>query len=239
MDKIAIHRYERGRHPAGGKWTHYEVVSGPNPLGPRGGLGGKWVDGTARKHFWNSSDALEYAQRLAVDEGLEFVSGGVVATNREGAPIEKPRDPPLPREAFDPNGAVDTRQRQLAKTTMRPGQQEFRRSIINAYANRCALSGCIVSEALEAAHIHPYLGDASDHVTNGLLLRADLHKIFDRFLIAIDSTLALQVSKVIRHSEYGLLHGRTLSVPKELLHHPSNAALAFHYASFLDLEHSR
>lgn len=41
------------------------------------------------------------------------------------------------------------------------------------------MTGCDVVQALDAAHISPYLGDQSNHVTNGVLLRADIHTLFD------------------------------------------------------------
>ena len=60
---------------------------------------------------------------------------------------------------------------------------KFRDALIGAYAGRCAITGCSVLDILEAAHITPYLGPDTNHVTNGLLLRADLHTLFDTCLL--------------------------------------------------------
>ncbi|MDZ7808966.1 MAG: HNH endonuclease signature motif containing protein [Arhodomonas sp.] len=53
----------------------------------------------------------------------------------------------------------------------------FGETLIEAYEGRCAITGCNMLDVLEAAHIHPYRGDATNHPSNGLLLRADLHRV--------------------------------------------------------------
>lgn len=109
----------------------------------------------------------------------------------------------------------------------RPGQAKFRRELKLYYGNRCCISGCTVTEVLEGAHIDPYQNPASDHVQNGLLLRADLHTLFDRHLIAIHpDTLEVHVSKRLRDpAGYAAWHGVTLRVPDEPTHRPDLGAL--------------
>ena len=68
----------------------------------------------------------------------------------------------------------------------RPGQGRFRDVLMIAYAGSCCVTGCSVIEVLEAAHIDPFNGESSDHPENGLLLRCDLHALFDQSLMAID-----------------------------------------------------
>jgi hypothetical protein len=70
----------------------------------------------------------------------------------------------------------------------RPGQQRFRADLKMAYGCRCCISGCTVSETLEAAHIDPYGGNDFDHLQNGLLLRLDLHRLFDAGKLAVEPT---------------------------------------------------
>ena len=67
----------------------------------------------------------------------------------------------------------------------RPGQNEFRDTLINLYGCKCLISGCDIEEALEAAHIIPFNGLHSHHLANGLLLRVDLHRLFDNHLLTI------------------------------------------------------
>src|SRR6185369_1227809 len=79
---------------------------------------------------------------------------------------------------FDPNQA-DMRKLREASIIYRQGQAKFRQSVLSAYKNRCCISGFDVADALDAAHIVPYLGEHSNKVANGLLLRSDLHALFD------------------------------------------------------------
>ena len=77
----------------------------------------------------------------------------------------------------------------------RPGQAKFRKKLKAAYAHTCCITGCTIAEALEGAHIDPYLGIGSDNVKNGLLLRRDLHALFDADLIGIEpATLTVRLA---------------------------------------------
>jgi hypothetical protein len=67
----------------------------------------------------------------------------------------------------------------------RPGQQEFSRDVRQAYRNRCAITDCTTPEALEAAHIRTEEGRDYNGLTNGILLRADIHALFDAGLITL------------------------------------------------------
>lgn len=245
MGKVAIHQYKRGKHPSGGKYTHYEVVSGSNPFGPHGGRGGRWVDGKLRKHFWSKDKAREYALNLAAMECLEFIDS---YEDKENDLELLQHEAALPREAavsepemeyFDPDTVIDTRRKKLIKGAARPGQKRFREQVLNAYSFVCSATGCSVKEALDAAHIHPYLGSATNHLCNGILLRADIHKLFDGFLVAIDESYNLRVSHTIRDTEYGSLHERRINLPHEERGQPSKKALDLHYAEFCRLERYR
>ncbi|GGC69247.1 hypothetical protein GCM10011504_53930 [Siccirubricoccus deserti] len=88
-------------------------------------------------------------------------------------------------EAFDPDSIEEVRRRALRAIRVRRGQPAFRAALLQTYAGRCAITGCAVPDVLEAAHIVPYQGLLTNHVTNGLLLRADLHTLFDCGLIAV------------------------------------------------------
>ncbi|MFM6783905.1 MAG: pentapeptide repeat-containing protein [Dolichospermum sp.] len=67
----------------------------------------------------------------------------------------------------------------------REGQQEFKEELKETYGYRCLISGCDIEQIIEAAHIIPYSKIESHDVANGLLLRVDLHRLFDAHLIAI------------------------------------------------------
>ena len=77
------------------------------------------------------------------------------------------------------------RARALREVVQQRGQPAFRRALLAAYGERCAITGCDAEDALEAAHIIGYPGPDTQHVSNGLLLRADIHTLFDLGLVAI------------------------------------------------------
>jgi predicted restriction endonuclease len=130
---------------------------------------------------------------------------------------------------FDPTGITDARERVMAQIVRRRGQPEFRRQLLAAYRGRCAISGCDATEALEAAHITPFRGTDTNRAGNGILLRADLHTLFDLGLLAIspaDLTVALAPSLLT--SAYADLNGKRVRIPDEESMWPSTAALQAH-----------
>lgn len=130
---------------------------------------------------------------------------------------------------FDPASVEDARKRTLAAIVQRQGQTAFRNALLKAYGGRCAITGCDVVEAMEAAHIYPYQGAATNHVSNGLLLRSDLHTLFDVGLMAIDpDTMTVIVAGKLRSSVYGVHHAQPLRLPVAPAERPSAAALALH-----------
>lgn len=121
----------------------------------------------------------------------------------------------------------DSRLRTLRAIARRQGGQRFREALLRAYDGRCAVTGCDVSAALEAAHIVPYQGAHTDVVSNGLLLRADIHTLFDLHLIAVDPiTLQIRVSATIRHHAHAEgLSALRLRLPADPTNAPNRRAL--------------
>jgi HNH endonuclease len=120
-------------------------------------------------------------------------------------------------EPFDPLDERDGRERVLATLVRRRGQAEFRRELLRAYRSRCAISGCPVEDVLEAAHIKAYRGEHTNHVTNGLLLRADLHVLFDLYLIAIEpgsDSYSVIIDPGLASTPYGQFDGQKLLLPE-------------------------
>ena len=64
-------------------------------------------------------------------------------------------------------------------------QQQFRDALFAAYESKCAISGFDTPQVLQAAHIDPYRGPQSQYISNGVLLRADLHLLYDANLLSI------------------------------------------------------
>ncbi len=100
----------------------------------------------------------------------------------------------------------------------RLGQGAFRISVMDAYQRKCAVSGGKVLPALEAAHIRPFADGGSHDVSNGILLRRDIHSVFDVGYVTIDPDLRFVVSDRVKQDfnnghEYYRLHGASVEVP--------------------------
>ncbi|MEV1074661.1 HNH endonuclease [Micromonospora parva] len=128
--------------------------------------------------------------------------------------------------SIEPEAAAEGRRRRLAEVTARQGQADFRRRLMEAYGNRCAITGCDTEAALQAAHIDPYDGPATNQVNNGLLLRADLHNLLDRGLIWIDESYVLHVVGGTEH--YSGYHGQRIRLPRRTEDLPDPEALLRH-----------
>jgi len=120
----------------------------------------------------------------------------------------------------------DEREEVRESVVRRRGQAAFRRKLIAAYRGHCAVTGTDVLPVLDAAHISPYSGPASDHIENGLLLRTDIHALFDLGLLAIDpSTMRCLLDSSLASTGYADLKGRKLRLPAEGAKRPSPLAL--------------
>lgn len=157
------------------------------------------------------------------------------ATNKAIQSIEKSLEE---KGAFNPTNIKDARNRVLTPIVQRRGQPAFRRKLLKAYGGKCAVSGCNVREVLEAAHIIPYLGGKTDFAANGLLLRADLHTLFDLCLISVDATTKkVLVSPKLAGTVYQKLAGKKIRLPRQTSCQPHPKALAEHQkkcGKFLD-----
>jgi predicted restriction endonuclease len=108
----------------------------------------------------------------------------------------------------------------------RQGQQKFRQSLLDAYGRKCAITNFDAEAALEAAHIIPYIEIENNEPSNGLLLRADLHTLFDLNLITIDpETLKVYIHPTLQKTEYRTLEGKELQVPKDEMCRPKQEFL--------------
>ena len=115
----------------------------------------------------------------------------------------------------------------------RLGQGAFRVLVTDIYERRCAITQERTLPALEAAHIRPY-GDGGEHeARNGLLLRRDIHSLFDTGYVTVTPDLHFEVSRRIREEfengrHYYAHHGQRISLPEQLDQHPDSDLLAWH-----------
>lgn len=132
---------------------------------------------------------------------------------------------------------ADTRETVLRQIKSRRGQQVFRTALRQRYGDRCMISGCTIIDIVEASHIKSYQGDDDNHPENGLLLRADLHTLFDLHLIGLEpGTLRILVAQEARRNGYDLFDGQTLQYTGE---GPSPEAVVFRWKQFVQIAGDR
>ena len=120
-------------------------------------------------------------------------------------------------------------------TLIRPrlGQGAFRIVVTDAYQRRCAVTGERTLPALDAAHIRPYAEGGEHSVANGLLLRRDIHCLFDLGYVTVTPAHVFEVSPRIREEfengrDYYAMHGRPLLLPRRSELRPEAKALYWH-----------
>jgi putative restriction endonuclease len=117
---------------------------------------------------------------------------------------------------------------------VRLGQGAFRIMVTSAYEDACAFTGDHTLPVLEAAHIKPFALSGPHLVSNGLLLRSDLHKLFDTGYLTVTPDYHIEVSPLIREEfhngkEYYAMHGKVLKViPKNPVEKPDMELLRWH-----------
>jgi hypothetical protein len=156
-----------------------------------------------------------------------------------GVPMRQlAEDPPEPVEDDNSPGADDIRR--MAEIRVRQGQPKFRDTLLNAYGRRCAVTGTVILQILEAAHIVPHAQGTDYRVQNGLLLRADIHTLFDQYLLSIDERIRVHLSHTLRNTEYWTsYHGKDMRLPRSSLHTPDFSALQRRHLRFLEEERAR
>jgi HNH endonuclease len=101
----------------------------------------------------------------------------------------------------------------------RRGQSDFRARLLEAYGRRCCISGCRVEALLEAAHIRPHAEEPNYDTRNGLLLRADLHTLYDLHLLGVD-----EYGSVVLSPEANDLHYKELVSKAQRITPPNKSA---------------
>lgn len=141
-------------------------------------------------------------------------------------------------KAKSPLASVETGTRFGEPTLIRPrlGQGAFRISVTGVYQRRCAVTGEKTLPILDAAHIRPY-GDGGTHdVTNGMLLRTDIHRLFDLGYVTVSSDGCFEVGKRLREDfengkHYYAMHGQKILLPSDPRLRPARDALEWHQSN--------
>jgi putative restriction endonuclease len=120
----------------------------------------------------------------------------------------------------------------------RLGQGSFRIVVTDAYDRKCAVSNEKVLPVLIASHIRPYSKGGDHKPDNGILLRSDIHTLFDKGYITITPNYQIEVSKRIREDyenghDYYAFHGNSINLPRNIMQKPSKENLSWHNDIFL------
>lgn len=119
---------------------------------------------------------------------------------------------------------------------VRRGQRWFASKVATAYDRRCAITGSHIAPTLQAAHIRPVAKEGLHDVQNGLLLRSDVHILFDAGYLGVDGGHRLQVSRRLREdygngAEFYERAGSVIALPRRPDERPSAEAVTWHMDS--------
>lgn len=164
--------------------------------------------------------------------------GALTATTKDRPPEpvlptgQAALDTPLPvlEDLLDPDRLAGPVDRRLMAVAYREDQDAFRKAVLNAYRRggyeSCCVTGHGPSQVLQAAHIIGHAEGGVSMVSNGLCLRADMHTLMDRKLMAIhETTLEVLVHPVLGPTPYAELAGKKIHVPAPVADRPAPAAL--------------
>jgi putative restriction endonuclease len=115
----------------------------------------------------------------------------------------------------------------------RLGQSSFKAVVLDAYHRRCAISGTHIPPVLQAAHIRPVTAGGEHRLDNGLLLRSDIHTLFDRGYLGVDPRFRLRVSPRLRADfsngdQFYTQAGQLIELPERRADRPSREFLQWH-----------
>lgn len=187
-----------------------------------------------------ADESSKVSERL-LDSELWYVhtleSGdGLIVRGVPRADLVEPEDV-FETSPSDP-GADDSRR--IAEILVRRGQSEFRKRLLAAYEGECAVTRTALADLLEAAHIIPHSEGTDYRESNGLLLRADIHTLYDLHHLSVDASGVIHLSQAARKlSAYKNLHGTQLRHTAMLSQAPSPTNLASRHSRFVTREAGR
>ncbi|CAB5512442.1 hypothetical protein LMG26857_01732 [Achromobacter anxifer] len=183
------------------------------------------VGGGSSQTEFRSLDSIKwYAHTYDDDNGTFQLVRGI-------APLGSLQTlPTLSLDVEEYAGPPDDLQQRAIK--VRRGQKKFRDNLLSAYQKTCAVTGCKVEDLLEAAHIRPHSEEPNYRTSNGLLLRADIHTLFDLGLLAIDPQKKVCLAPFLLNSEYKGYQGKELRQPTKVTDMPDFYAMQLRYVAF-------
>lgn len=212
------------------RWMEREIVAS--------GRRGKKHKGSASwptLGFDNEEQVLDFLARIKrVREGEvhpDSLPASVQAQHKDHFEAKLAQNAASTAVDFEGHGPEDARQ--IAVIKIRRGQADFRERLLSAWGQRCVVTGCAVLGLLEAAHITPHSEETDYRTSNGLLLRADIHTLYDLGLLSLDERMCVHIADELLASEYRCYDGKRIERrPDRSADAPSADALARRHTSF-------
>ena len=155
--------------------------------------------------------AIEYNAGLSVEESNKLKEEGV----------------------FDYTSIEDARLKISRSIIIRQGQHNFRSDLLSIYQNKCAITGCDYPHVLEACHIYPYMGPKTNSKDNGILLRSDIHTLFDLGKISITPDYHVVMSDDLYLSDfYKIYRNKKITLPENKSDWPNKKSIQYKLTEF-------
>lgn len=206
----------------------------PHPFGFRSLGNHDWtstvltrIDEDRRPRAW----VISPEEQAEIEELIEQYGGARSAAIADAeAGLISELDRALKENAAQVSDAAQERKTTVSKA--RPGQQKFREEAMERHGGRCVITGFKVPAVLEAAHVIPHTGDpAFDVAENSLILRRDIHALFDAALIGINPvSRKLVISSQLKTTAYRKIAGKLID------HKLAPASLRYQYKQFQKAE---
>ena len=198
-----------------------------------------------------------YGALICIDDEWSVNDRGLLEAIAKGADLPEPEEPEdieeepedydeesviseIEKELQDAilgskDASENVRKKVLREIAVRQGQAAFRKQLLSLYRGRCAITKWDTPLTLEAAHVVPVADEGSNEVTNGILLRSDIHTLFDLNCIGIDpENWHVRVAPCIGSSKYASLEGTEIRLPISVADYPSRHRLSEHLSKVLE-----
>ncbi len=166
------------------------------------------LDAQIRKRYLNEYNGRIDYYRLMEDYNALWNAG----TPHSGMELpDTLRETPAPNSFYAPRSLPKSEFKEVTTTRRdRRHQSKFREELLRIYNDKCAISGHGPVEVLEAAHISGLSNSGDNNYSNGLILRADIHRLFDKNLITIDPSQKVCIDTQLKDTPYMQFDGHKI-----------------------------
>ena len=173
-------------------------------------LGRDWVDGLLPAKNVGTNVVVKLEAILSQLENRPF--SRVIAKSNEKRYALSTINRAVSKDKFGEAIDDDVAKYQMLARKIRKGQPKFRKNLLKLYSSKCVITNCAIKEVLEAAHIEKHAETGINHSSNGLLLRSDIHSLFDSNKIKINpDNYTVEVDEDLRSSDYWQYNGKKIN----------------------------